>query len=159
MTGRPSANDYLTLASARVIYVDIPIISFLSVQETPVGWVCEQGESLSHPNSRANTVDYLRGLFPEGQPLSEWYSLTPDELYEAYQWLAPLVGSEVITLLLDSSTYYQFNGGIAIYTPGYCHVFFMGNPNGYSYFSLLGEVEVPFELPQNHILLAYGFVE
>jgi hypothetical protein len=77
---------------------------------------------------------------------------------EVYSVLAPIVGSEIILVLLGS-TCYQFDGGIAIYTPGYCHVFFTGNPNGYSYFSLLGEVEVPFELPQNHILLAYGYVK
>jgi hypothetical protein len=159
--GTLSANDYRALAMAGVVVIEMPVITFLSIEETPIGWVCQQGESLSHPNSRPGTLNYLRGLFPEGQPLEEWYTLTP-EIYQTYQRLAPLVGSEVIAMLLGS-TCHHFEKGIAIIQDtNLVSVFFLDNPNGYSYFSILGEErddEVEFELPQNHILLVYGYVK
>jgi hypothetical protein len=38
--GSLSVNEYHALASANVVFVEIPIITFLSVEETAEGWLC-----------------------------------------------------------------------------------------------------------------------
>jgi len=167
--GKMSANEYHELASAGVAFIEVEFISFISVQETPIGWVCKQGISLDHPNAREQTVRFLTSMFPQGQPLFqdgtagvalEW-SLSQEGM-EVYSVLAPIVGSEIILVLLGS-TCYQFDGGIAvIQDTNLVSVFFLDNPNGYSFFSILGEErdnEIQFELPHNHILVVYGYVK
>jgi hypothetical protein len=42
--GSLSINEYRALASAGVVFVEIPIITFQEVRETPEGWLCETPE-------------------------------------------------------------------------------------------------------------------
>jgi hypothetical protein len=164
--GKMSMNEYHALASAGVAFIDVEIISFLSVEETLIGWVCRQGISLDHREARTGTVSFLLTLFPEGQPLfeggiagdsMEWVSLTP-EMYEAYERLAPLVGSEIVSLVLSTTILIQEDVIIFIDSPRERVFYFdLKNPNSLTQFGELSDIN--HEVPEDHVLVAYGFVK
>ncbi len=163
--GKITFNEYHALASAGVAFVDIEFISFIDVEETSIGWVCKQGISLDHPNAREQTVRYLLSIFP-GQPLFqdgtagvalEW-SLSQEGM-EVYSVLAPIVGSEVI-LLLVSCTVLTLQEDVIILMDSTRKIVFhfdLNNPKSLTRFGEISDLSI--SIPEDHILLAYGFVE
>ena len=166
--GKISTNEYHALASAGVAFIDVEIISFLHVEETHIGWVCHQGISLDHPNAREQTVAYLLSIFPDGQPLFqdspagaalEW-SL-PEGGMEVYSVLAPIVGSEVILLLL-SSTVLTLQEDVIILVDSSrerVYIFDLSNPESLTRFAEISDINPKVDVPKDHVVVASGFVK
>jgi hypothetical protein len=71
--GSISVSEYLALASARVVFMPVPIFTFQSVAQAAGGWVCSQLEP--EPLAWGHTRGLLNSLFPGGhegtRPLEE----------------------------------------------------------------------------------------
>jgi len=165
-TGKMSMNEYHALASAGIVFIDVEFISFIDVQQTSIGWVCKQGISLDHPEARTQTIRFLLSIFPEGQPLFEGgiggdpmeWSL-PEGGMEVYSVLAPIVGSEIISLILSSTVLTLQEDVIILMDSPRERVFYfnLNNPKSLTRFGEISDIGV--DIPEDHVLLAYGFVE
>jgi hypothetical protein len=67
--GTLTVNEYHALAKAGVVFMNFPLFTFLSVEQTAEGWVCAQLEP--EPLAWEHTLSLLREMFPSGDAWSK----------------------------------------------------------------------------------------